>query len=255
MRRRSWRQCSSSASTPWWRASSQPRSAPSSRPAAHRSCPADVAGAGSSAGISKRSGSSSQARGCGASPHAWSSARSGPAPKRRAAPSRGSARTAAQVRQPMRSRLAACGRRAVSVASGSPCGTRRGGGQPACRNRSSASACRAVGPWASGGQQAGSGAWATWAASTASAGTGPAGAAGACCRSSASSRSRPPQRRSVPATSTSTASSSRATRGVKRSAHQPAAASGMPGGNSSRANGSAIQCMAGRLPGRLLRWR
>ena len=146
MRRRSWRQASSSASAPCWRACSQPCRAVRQRLTLQSSASADSASAGSSAVSANCSGSSSQAWASGASPSAWSSTRNTLAPKRLATPARGSARNAPQVRQPMRSRLAACGRRAVSVCKGKPSTLCPDGARPACAMRSQACATRAVGP-------------------------------------------------------------------------------------------------------------
>ncbi|MNV25341.1 hypothetical protein D3C71_1164370 [compost metagenome] len=260
MRRRSWRQASSRPSTPCCRACSQPCKAVRQRLALQSSASADSASAGNSPVSTNCSGSSSQAWTSGASPRAWSSTRSTAAPKRRDTPARGSARSAPQVRQPMRSRLATCGRKAVSVCRGRLSGPCAGRACPANATRSRACATRAVGPLpqitgapvgcapAAVPSPAGPHSPATWG----SGGPEPladAPAQAQACSTWASSTSRPPHSRSVVDTSSSTASASTsATRGVKRRAHQPAAAVGTaPAGgadaSSHQGNGSAIQCM------------
>ena len=285
--RRSWCQASSSASTPCWRACNQACSACSKAWADHSSASAEVASAGSSAARAKVSGSSSQVCVWGASPKAQSSACKAAAPSRRATPSRGKARNWPQVLQPMRARLATWGRSAVRVCRGKSCGTRRGGRSPACCSRSSARAWNDVAPWAKGaggGCTRGNGdaSQATGAGS----GATPVSIAGALACSWASSAARPPHRRSVVETSSSSASSTRATLGVKRSAHQASApctvchvgvapgtppdgacacrlgsAPATPGawalggrGSTGCGHGQAIQCMCHPLPptGRLL---
>ena len=269
MRRRSWHQASSSASTPCWRACSQACRAVRLRLALHSSASADAARAGSSVVNTNCSGSCSQAWASGASPRAWSSTCSTPAPRRRATPARGKARSAPQVRQPIRSRLATWGRSAVSVCKGRlstpPCG---GQGRPAIAMRSLAWATRAVGPvphtvgaW---GGKAGvcpqEGASPSALRTRGGAAPSPshrAAASAQACSTRACSASRPPHRRSVVDTSSNTASpSASATRGVKRKAHQPAAAWSAPAllsvpipvpgkaaGSSDQGNGRAIQCM------------
>ena len=196
-------QVSLSAQMPLWRPSSQ-----ACRLASRRSAPAISAGpwvtsALSSIFSSKCSGSTSHSWLSGALPRARSSASSSSAPKRRATPSRGRRSRSSQVRQPMRSSTPRCGRAAVRVCMGRsatrvrPCP----GLPPAWRRRPSA--IKEVAPCA----------YCKRARARFDSKNSVIRCASSCIR-----RASPPNRRRLPVTSSSTASSTSATRGVKPSA-------------------------------------
>src|SRR5256886_2286592 len=92
--------------TPPERAARNPASWTISRLAAKSSASAWVTSAGSESAATNRAGRTKKFRGSGSRPSARSSSASGPCPKRRATPSRGSARSSPSVRTPIASNTA-----------------------------------------------------------------------------------------------------------------------------------------------------